>query len=68
MITARFNSACAETGKLLRKGDEILYAYGKAYHVDSVHGQEYLKKNCRVEHSEFNLDSMIEEQLMQKGY
>ena len=35
--TARFNSVCPETGKAIRKGDDIAYfPYNrKAYHVDS---------------------------------
>jgi len=68
VIIAKFNNACAETGKLLRKGDQILYAYGKAYHMDSVKGQEYLNKNCLVPAGGFDLDNMIEENLMQRGF
>lgn len=30
-ITARFDSTCAETGAVIKKGDSIVYADGKAY-------------------------------------
>jgi hypothetical protein len=43
VIKARFNSICAETGKQLKKGDDILYYPNdkKAYHLDSKTYQEY---------------------------
>lgn len=43
VITARFNSACAETGKKIAKGDQcVYYPMGKAvYSMDSKQAQEY---------------------------
>lgn len=73
MIHARFNSVCAETGKPIRTGEEMLYAYGKAYHIDSKHAQAHLVDHGRivphnVDRECFNLDSMIENDLMARGY
>ena len=59
MITAKFTSKCAETGKLLRKGDSIFYD-GKAYHEDSVKAQEFLKGNYAAPcNDRFDLDYML---------
>ena len=37
VITARFNSTCPETGKAIKRGDDIVYypRERKAYHMDS---------------------------------
>jgi len=42
-ITARFDSVCAETGKLIHKGDKcIYYPIGKhVYSMDSKQAYEY---------------------------
>lgn len=34
-ITARFNSKCADTNKVIKKGDRIYYDGGKAYCKDA---------------------------------
>ena len=40
-IFARFNSKCAETGKNIRKGEEMYYDYStrKCYHLTSMKAQ-----------------------------
>lgn len=40
-ITARFSSKCAETGKTIRKGEEMYYDYSekKCYHLTSMKAQ-----------------------------
>ena len=40
-ITAKFNSKCAETGKTIRKGEEMYYDYSskKCYHLTSMAAQ-----------------------------
>lgn len=42
-ITARFDSKCAETGKVIKKGETcIYYPEGrKVYHVDSDQAYQY---------------------------
>jgi hypothetical protein len=42
-IIARFNSTCAETGRVIKKGDTCVY-YPKAkkvYHVESKQAEQY---------------------------
>ena len=41
-IRAKFNSKCAETGKSIRKGDEMFYDYAtkKAYHISTNKGDK----------------------------
>ena len=43
ILKARFKSKCAETGKVINKGDEcIYYPLGKkVYHMDSKQAAEY---------------------------
>lgn len=40
-ITAKFNSKCAETGKAIRKGDDMYYDYSakKCYSLTSERGK-----------------------------
>lgn len=42
-LTARFESRCPETGKLIAKGTKCLYfpKAKKAYHLDSKAAEEY---------------------------
>lgn len=43
MITAKFNSKCAETGREIKKGDACIYYPNSrdVYHVDSKQAQEF---------------------------
>lgn len=43
MITAKFDSKCAETGKPIKKGDQCVYypSDKKVYHPDSKQAYEF---------------------------
>ena len=58
LIIAKFNSKCAETGKPLRRGDEIYFDTNtrKAYHKDAP----FVKSE--LEHERRNLSSYIQAQ------
>lgn len=45
VIEAKFNSTCAETGKTIRKGDQVWYDFGqkKVYHTQSSRYQKEIE-------------------------
>jgi len=45
-MRAKFDSMCPETGKAIRKGDEIVYfpRERKAYHIDSESARAWLSQ------------------------
>lgn len=58
LITAKFNSRCAQTGKALRRGDEIYFdtTTRKAYHKEAPYVAEQL------EHERRNLSDYVQAQ------
>jgi hypothetical protein len=52
-ITARFKSACAETGKTINKG-ETIYFDGKAYGIDSKAYKDRKEANQTFAHISAN--------------
>jgi hypothetical protein len=52
-ITARFKSACAETGKTINKG-ETIYFDGKAYGIDSKPYKDRQEANQTFAHISAN--------------
>ncbi len=49
-ITAKFNSKCAESGKVIKKGDSLLWdkSTRKVYSLDSKRFEEYQEHQARI--------------------
>ncbi len=58
-ITARFKSACAETGKTINKGESIFYD-GNAYCVDSKAYRDRKEANQTFAHIKANEDAYFD--------
>ena len=58
-ITAKFKSACAETGKTINKGEPIYYD-GKAYCVDSKAFIDRKEANQTFAHIKANEDAYFD--------
>lgn len=57
-ITAKFNSICAENGKKIKKGEQMVYDYAnrKPYHLTSNKAQE-----LDIDHNTANMVQANEE-------
>lgn len=63
-IVARFKSKCAETNKVIKKGDNCLHdpSEKKVYHMDSEKAKEWKEDQLQSEHHQAGLAAQAEQE------